>query len=316
MRGRRNDHPVGPSGFASNNGMTNVMKVRSLWSRGIKRVSDFVISLIALAVFLPVIAVFAIAVKLSSRGPAFFCQQRLGYRGRVFTLIKLRTMVADAERETGPVWSGADDPRVTRLGRFLRDTHFDELPQLLNVLWGDMSLVGPRPERPEIAVGIEQRIPLFSQRLEALPGVTGLAQVRLPPDCDEPGLMRKLAHDLFYIRYGNLRMDFSILFATGIQFLSSIARGLASLWSLPSRQRIEFEFLPLINPHAAHHTFAAEEAEEPGVQQTPHFQLAPSGRWFAPVAAVSYDGEDAEPSSDGAGEDEVSPMQSVAGPTR
>lgn len=314
MRGRRCDHTVGPSGFASNNGMTNVMKERSVWSRGMKRIFDFAISLVALVVFLPVIAVFAIAVKASSRGPAFFCQQRLGFRGRVFTLIKLRTMVADAERETGPVWSGADDPRVTRLGRFLRDTHFDELPQLLNVLKGDMSLVGPRPERPEIAVGIEQRIPLFSQRLESLPGVTGLAQVRLPPDCDEPGLMRKLAHDLYYIRYGSLGMDFSILVATGVQFVSSIVRGISSLWSLPPQQRVEAEFLPLINPAAAHETFLAESAQNSGRQNSPHFQLAPSGRWFAPVAPAAYDSdEELEASSDDLSADSKSSMHTVAG---
>jgi lipopolysaccharide/colanic/teichoic acid biosynthesis glycosyltransferase len=289
VRGRRRDHLVEPSGFASNNGMTNVMNERSVWSRGIKRIFDFVISLIAFVIFLPVIAICAIAVRVSSRGPAFFCQQRLGYRGRVFTLIKLRTMVADAERETGPVWSGSDDPRVTRLGRFLRDTHFDELPQLLNVLKGDMSLVGPRPERPEIAVGIEQRIPLFSDRLSELPGVTGLAQVRLPPDCDEPGLQRKLAHDLYYIKYGSLGMDFSILLATGMQFVSSIVRGVSSFWSLPSRQRVELEFLPLINPEAAHDTFLHDGNEVNRLQNSPHFQLAPSGRWFSPVSDGSDD---------------------------
>lgn len=266
-----------------------MMKERSVWSRSLKRIFDFVISLIAFVVFLPVIAICAIAVRVSSRGPAFFCQQRLGHRGRVFTLIKLRTMVADAERETGPVWSGADDPRVTKLGRFLRDTHFDELPQLLNVLKGDMSLVGPRPERPEIAVGIEQRIPLFSQRLDVLPGVTGLAQARLPPDCDEAGLQRKLAHDLFYIKYGSLGMDFSILLATAMQFVSSIVRGISSLWSLPTRQRVELEFLPLINPDAAHDTFLSNGAEPDRLHKSPHFQLAPSGQWFAPLSGESDD---------------------------
>ena len=296
----------------SNNGMPIVMNERSFWSLAVKRVLDFSIALVASIVFLPVIAICAIAVKISSPGPAFFSQQRLGKNGRVFTLIKLRTMIADAERDTGPVWSGADDPRVTRLGRFLRDTHFDELPQLLNVLKGEMSLVGPRPERPEIASGIEQRIPLFKNRLEALPGVTGLAQVRLPPDSDEAGLMRKLAHDLYYIKYGSLGMDFFLLAATGGQFASSILLGVARFWSLPARQRIEGEFLPLINPEAAHSTFLVEESEPTGTIR-PHFQTARSGSWFSPVAAAEFDKDDDNDLAHDTMDDESPSMQAVAG---
>ena len=118
-----------------------------------------------------------LTIRLGGRGPVFYTQERLGRDGRPFRIIKFRTMVRDAEEELGPVWALADDPRVTRLGALLRATRLDELPQVLNVLKGEMSLVGPRPERPELAARFEREIPGFSQRLRVLPGIAGLAHV-------------------------------------------------------------------------------------------------------------------------------------------
>jgi lipopolysaccharide/colanic/teichoic acid biosynthesis glycosyltransferase len=153
-------------------------------------------------------------VKLNSPGPVHYSQIRLGRGGRPFRIYKLRTMTHRAESATGPVWARVDDPRVTRVGRWLRDTHLDELPQLWNVIRGDMSLIGPRPERPEIAAAIERRMPRFGERLAIRPGITGLAQVRLPPDSNLDTVRQKLAHDLHYIQHLGPRLDLRIAWAT------------------------------------------------------------------------------------------------------
>ena len=137
--------------------------------------------------------------KLTSPGPAFYTQTRVGQGGRPFTIYKLRTMIHNCESLTGPRWCMPGDPRVTPAGWLLRVTHLDELPQLLNVLRGEMSLVGPRPERPEFLPQLERALPAYRQRLVVRPGVTGLAQVKLPADTDLDSVRRKLAHDLYYI---------------------------------------------------------------------------------------------------------------------
>ncbi len=163
---------------------------------GYKRPMDLCLTVLAGVVLLPLCALIALAIRLDSPGPALYCQTRLGRGGRPFRIIKFRTMLDGAERRTGPVWAAWRDARVTRVGRWLRRLHLDELPQLVNVARGEMSLVGPRPERPEMASRLERAVPGFSQRLRVRPGIAGLAQARghyhLHPRC-------KLRYDKLYI---------------------------------------------------------------------------------------------------------------------
>ena len=171
----------------------------------------------------------ALIVRAASPGPAFYSQIRLGRNGRTFRIFKLRTMADNCEQATGPIWSHADDPRVTRLGRLLRDTHLDELPQLWNVLRGDMSLIGPRPERPEIALHIEGTLPEFPQRLQIRPGMTGFAQLRMSPNSTLAQISDKLAHDLYYIENLTLVMDLRIAAATIFKMLGAGCAAASSL---------------------------------------------------------------------------------------
>jgi len=166
----------------------------------VKAAVEFPLALGLLAVALPVIAAALVAVKLTSRGPAVYTQTRVGLRGRHFTIYKVRTMAHDCESLTGPRWSMPGDPRVTPVGQVLRRLHLDELPQLLNVLRGDMALVGPRPERPEIVAQLARAVPTYGLRHAVRPGITGFAQVHLPPDTDLQSVRNKVAYDRHYIR--------------------------------------------------------------------------------------------------------------------
>lgn len=186
----------------------------SHWYAHSKTVFDFSLALLLLIAFGPLILFLMVLVRLTSRGPALYTQVRLGLDGRPYTIFKIRTMVQDCERHTGPQWTQAGDPRITMLGRFLRRCHLDELPQLWNVLRGEMSLVGPRPERPEFIVRLDQAIPNYRVRLQVRPGVTGLAQVQLPADVDLEGVRRKVAYDLCYIRRMGPWLDARILVGT------------------------------------------------------------------------------------------------------
>ena len=162
----------------------------------------------------PVLVFFALLVKLTSDGPVVYRQVRTGQFGRPFTLYKIRTMYSNAEKDTGPTWCRDGDNRVTPLGRFLRLTHIDELPQLYNVLRGEMALVGPRPERPEIVSELEVAIPRYGERLQVLPGLTGLAQVTLPPDTSLMSVYHKLQLDLAYVENAGVWVDVSIILRT------------------------------------------------------------------------------------------------------
>jgi Undecaprenyl-phosphate glucose phosphotransferase len=178
----------------------------------VKRTIDIVISTGTLAVLAIPVGLLALLVKLTSRGPVFYRQQRMGLDGRPFTIVKFRSMYNDAERETGPVWATADDPRVTPLGRFLRKSNFDELPQLWNVLRGDMSLVGPRPERPHFVEQFKNRIPQYMLRHKVKAGLTGWAQVNgwrgnTPLD-------KRIEYDLYYIENWSVRLDLKIMWLT------------------------------------------------------------------------------------------------------
>ncbi len=179
----------------------------------LKRAVDVVFALIAGAVFAPAVAAAAIAVKLGDRGPVLFRQVRVGQRGRTFEIVKLRTMGLDAESE-GARWSGAGDPRVTPVGRVLRRTHLDEVPQLWNVLRGEMTLVGPRPEVPEIVADLEWQIPFYDRRELVKPGITGWAQVRCGYSGTQAGSAWKVCHDLYYLKHRSLALDVMIMLET------------------------------------------------------------------------------------------------------
>jgi lipopolysaccharide/colanic/teichoic acid biosynthesis glycosyltransferase len=181
-----------------------------------KRCFDLVNAAWMALIVVPVVGIAAVVIKLTQSGPAFYRQRRVGERGREFEIIKLRTMVVDAEAG-GPQWSGAGDVRVTRLGRFLRRTHIDELPQLWCVLRGDMTLVGPRPERPEICVELENRFPHYVRRHLVKPGITGWAQLRCGYAGSELGTAWKLCHDLFYIKRRSILADSLIIVETAFQ---------------------------------------------------------------------------------------------------
>jgi len=202
--------------------------------RFVKRALDIVVSAVALILLLPLMLIIAVAIPLETRGPIFYSQERVGMNrrrrpprsmnggerrrrpacGELFRIYKFRSMVTDAERGTGAVWATSRDPRVTRLGQFLRRTHLDELPQFFNVLKGEMSVVGPRPERPEIVERLAPQIPGYPDRVTVLPGITGLAQVAHCYDTSLQTAARKLQYDLYYIRFASLLLDVKIMAAT------------------------------------------------------------------------------------------------------
>jgi exopolysaccharide biosynthesis polyprenyl glycosylphosphotransferase len=187
--------------------------VKTETTRMLKRVMDIGLALIGLTLSLPVMALVGIAVKLTSKGPVLFRQPRVGERGRIFVLNKFRSMTADAERH-GAVWAQAHDPRVTRVGRWLRRTRLDELPQFWNVLVGDMSFVGPRPERPEFVGTLQKQIPFYMARHAVKPGITGWAQVRHHYAASIEDSMEKLQYDLYYIKNMSPLLDVVILLST------------------------------------------------------------------------------------------------------
>lgn len=181
----------------------------------------------------PVIVLSAVLMRLNSPGSWIYAQKRLGLKGKVFTIYKLRTMYDGSERQTGPTWSLPGDPRVTPVGRFLRWCHLDELPQLVNVLKREMSLVGPRPERPEFLGQLERALPDYRQRLEVRPGLTGLAQVQQPPDTNLHSVHRKLNYDLCYIERMSLWLDLRLLVGTVLKCLGIPFARIGRLLQLP-----------------------------------------------------------------------------------
>jgi sugar transferase (PEP-CTERM system associated) len=183
-------------------------------TRLVKRAFDIGIAAAMFVLALPVMAIVALAVKATSSGPVLYRQQRVGEGGRVFEIYKFRSMRADAEAATGAVWARPDDPRVTPVGRLLRRSRLDELPQLWNVLRGDMSFVGPRPERPEFVARLTEEIPFYGVRHFVRPGLTGWAQVRYAYGASVEDALEKLQYDLFYIKHLSLALDLYILFET------------------------------------------------------------------------------------------------------
>jgi lipopolysaccharide/colanic/teichoic acid biosynthesis glycosyltransferase len=193
----------------------------------VKPTVDRMITAALMIVALPLMIVVAVAVLICDGRPVFFRQVRVGKNGRLFRILKFRTMSRNAERQTGAVWSNATDPRVTRLGRWLRCSHLDELPQFLNVLLGQMNIVGPRPERPEFVQTLAAENSDYLKRIQVRPGITGLAQLRLGYDESVSGISKKVECDLDYIRSTTLWNDIMLLATT----LPHIARQLIRKWS-------------------------------------------------------------------------------------
>lgn len=200
---------INPSWIIFSNGF----KVSSLLRAG-KRFMDLVCAAIGITLTIPFLPLIALAIKLDSPGPIFYRQERVGEKERAFFLYKFRTMRADAESGTGAVWAQKNDTRITRLGAFMRKCRIDELPQFINVLSGTMSMVGPRPERPEFVVKLKERIPYYSERHFVKPGVTGWAQVRYPYGASVEDAVEKLRYDLYYIKNISLAFDLMIILET------------------------------------------------------------------------------------------------------
>lgn len=192
-----------------------------------------ILALGLLALCLPIIALLVVIVRSTSKGPGLYKQVRVGKDGKIFVMYKVRSMVVDAEVGTGPVWTqDTKDPRITRIGSFLRKSHLDELPQLVNVVRGEMGLFGPRPERPELVHVLADNVPGYLNRLAVLPGITGLAQINLPPDTDVESVRRKLILDVEYIRKASFWLHIRMFVWTGLRLVaipSSIATGLLGL---------------------------------------------------------------------------------------
>jgi sugar transferase (PEP-CTERM system associated) len=187
---------------------------KSRITRFLKRATGLIIAIVLLLLTLPLIVIIALAIKLDSKGPVFFKQARCGKRGRNFNVLKFRSMIDEAEAACGPCWATDDDSRVTRVGRVLRKYRIDELPQIWNVLKGEMSFVGPRPERPEFVKKLSEMIPYYSERHSVDPGITGWAQVCYRYGASAEDAMEKLKYDLFYIKNMSLTMDVMILLKT------------------------------------------------------------------------------------------------------
>ncbi|MCW3476913.1 TIGR03013 family XrtA/PEP-CTERM system glycosyltransferase [Limobrevibacterium gyesilva] len=181
--------------------------------QALRRAGDILVSLLLLVATLPVMALAAVLIRLDSPGPILYRQERVGLQGRVFTLMKFRSMRVDAEAR-GPAWAAQKDPRVTRIGAFLRRTRIDELPQLVNVLRGEMSFVGPRPERPHFVDQLAEVIPFYRDRASVKPGITGWAQVNFPYGASVEDARQKLSYDLYYVKHRSLFLDILILLAT------------------------------------------------------------------------------------------------------
>jgi sugar transferase (PEP-CTERM system associated) len=179
-----------------------------------KRIVDILVAFVGLVLALPILAVLAIAVKLTSAGPVLYRQARVGQHGRIFHVYKLRSMRVDAEAGTGAVWAQRNDNRVTAIGHWMRRTRLDEIPQLWNVLLGNMSFVGPRPERPEFVRLLTERIPFYVQRHVVKPGLTGWAQVRYTYGASVEDAVEKLQYDLYYIKNLSIPFDLFIIFET------------------------------------------------------------------------------------------------------
>ena len=195
-----------------------------IYLTGIKRFMDLVLSVLLFVTGLPFYIIFGLLIKLDSKGPVLFKQIRTGLQNSSFLLYKFRSMGFRAEADTGPIWTAQNDPRITKVGQFLRRFRFDEFPQLLNVLKGEMSLVGPRPERPFFVEKLKQEYPFYMRRLKVRPGITGWAQIKHPYDEQLEDVREKLRYDFYYIENVSLWLDLKIIIRTVRVMLSGKGR--------------------------------------------------------------------------------------------
>lgn len=175
---------------------------------------DLIISSAIIIAFFPVWLFISIAIRLDSKGPVFYKQERVGKNGKKFMIYKFRSMIHDAESKTGPKWAQRKDPRITRAGKIIRKPRLDEVPQFFNVLKGEMSLIGPRPERPYFVEKFKREIPFYARRLGVKPGITGWAQIKGEYDTSMDNVKTKLQYDLFYLENMSLRMDLKVIINT------------------------------------------------------------------------------------------------------
>jgi lipopolysaccharide/colanic/teichoic acid biosynthesis glycosyltransferase len=209
------------------------------WRERAKTTLDVVCALVLLMLTAPIVVLAALAVKLTSRGPIIYRQTRTGKDGKPYTIYKIRTMTHNCESQSGACWAAPGDPRITLVGRLLRRTHVDELPQLWNVVCGEMSLVGPRPERPEFVVRLEQAFPDYRKRLVLKPGLSGLAQIKLPPDTDLESVRRKLVYDLYYVNHRSFWLDIRIILTTVCKVFGIPTALPQMLLQLPTQNHVE-----------------------------------------------------------------------------
>jgi len=197
----------------------------SNWSSsGMKRIFDFLFSFVSILVLSPFFVIIGAIIKLSSKGPIIYSQERLGFKGRPYQIYKFRSMIVNAEEKSGPVWTSDDDPRITEIGKILRKYRIDELPQLINVVFGQMSLIGPRPERPYFTKKLKEKFPLYDRRFRVRPGITGWSQIKHPSDLEEEDVRQKLRYDFYYIENLSLNLDLKILISTIVVVLSGKGR--------------------------------------------------------------------------------------------
>ncbi len=229
--------------------------------QAVKDLVDLVLGVVLGVLFSPIIILALVIVRITSPGPALYTQVRVGRNGRTFTMFKMRTMYHRCEEASGPRWSPVKgDSRVTPVGRFLRRTKIDELPQLLNVVLGEMSLIGPRPERPVFASQLDLVIPHYQRRLDVRPGLTGLAQIQLPPDTDLASVERKLACDLYYIKHLGPWIDLQIILCT-ISYLMGVPfNHVKQALQVPDGPIVEAEYQEMNRPGP--HAVTPREHEE------------------------------------------------------
>jgi exopolysaccharide biosynthesis polyprenyl glycosylphosphotransferase len=190
------------------------------WEAQVKRIIDVIISLLVLVLGFPVWLAFGALIKITSKGPVIYKQERVGRNGKNYTMYKFRSMYEDAEKRGGPQWASENDPRITPAGRFIRKTRIDEIPQFINVLKGEMSLVGPRPERPFFVEQLKQEIPWYVRRIKMKPGITGWAQVKHKYDASIEDVKQKVLYDLYYFENMSLSLDLKILVRTVLVVLT------------------------------------------------------------------------------------------------
>jgi len=226
------DEPSLPTGYKLTVGGNQVY-------HHVKSFLDCLAAAIILVLSSPFILISALLVKLTSSGPAFYTQMRLGLNGKPYVIYKLRSMYNNCEKQSGIKWCTFRDNRVTPFGRFLRKSHIDELPQLWNVLRGEMSLIGPRPERPELVVSLEKALPRYRDRLLVKPGLTGLAQIQLPPDTDLESVRKKLVLDRVYVNRRSFWLDMRIYMGTIFYLVGLPFAKVQSYFALPDDIKVE-----------------------------------------------------------------------------